>query len=1073
MSNGDGGKLPYGLYELVDSAALPIQMFPEDAAPHWTDVEEAERIKVLSGYVAGQLEKRLLEAKKADRVDIINRALTGINPADAINWSKEGSFRQLTALLRADQKSPLRPDTPLSDASLLTNSPKQPSLSREISREMASADRVELLCSFLKVSGINVLRKALQELQRRGVTLRVIATTYMGATDAKAVKELHDLGAEVKISYQNTSTRLHAKAWLFERDSGFSTGYVGSSNMSAAALTDGLEWNVRLSNVLTPGVLTQFRAAFEGYWNDPEFVTYTSEQYDELDDALRRAGSLTGERRILEAVNTSFLEVFPRPHQALMLDHLAAERSRGHHRNLVVAATGTGKTILSALDYRALTETADNPKLLFVAHRETILSQARLAFRSALRRHRFGEMLVGGQRPEFDDHVFASIQSLSRGGKDQFAPDHFDVIIIDEFHHAEAKSYRDILTYFQPKELIGLTATPERGDGINVADEFFDGRIATELRLWDALDADLLVPFHYFGISDGTDLSRVTVRQGAYDTDDLERLYMDDDEGGQGRKRLRVIFEELEEKIADPRRMKALGFCTSKKHAHYMADVFNKAGIGARSLVGEDSAEERERAIAQLLDENDPLAMIFTVDIFNEGVDIPDVDTLLMLRPTQSPTLFQQQLGRGLRRAPKKAVLTVLDFVGNQSRLYRFERKYRAFARAERLTTGTVESGFPDLPAGCNIELDEITQEQVLSGIRQSLQVRTTVLVEEVREFLTARRAKSVPPAEQLAEFLRETGRNFGHIYGRKVGRGKGRRPGSAFVTWTYLLAQSGIEDHLLELFEDDEFVQINNRISSLAHVNDSARRTGYLSLLRNTRAAVEMSDIERRLAWMLVFSVWMGGKFNGSSERFTLDEALARLRKFPVIADELEQVWNIVAENDRRIIKPTPGLENDSPLQTHGVYSREELFAGLAVHEGQTQRTPGSLVEGVLESDLLESVALLVTLEKTEKHYSPQTMYKDYAVTDAEFAWDSQNATTSDSRLGRMYQGTGDDVKTPLLFVRRTKMNQEISGGTEPYVFLGPAVYRSHEGEKPMHITWHLERPMPAELFNVARIAA
>ncbi|WP_182170831.1 DUF3427 domain-containing protein [Flaviflexus equikiangi] len=1061
----DDDALPFGLYELVESAALPTHRFPPQAQADWAEVDEAERISVLSRYVAAQLEQRLKLADKKDRVDIVNQALAGIQPDDAIRWGAKGELRQLVALRPSQSRRILRPETPLSDAALLTNGPQQPSLSREIVREMASADRVDLLCSFLKVSGINVLWKALAELRARGVPLRVITTTYMGATDAKAVHILHDMGAEVKVSYLTTTTRLHAKAWLFERDSGFSTGYVGSSNLSAAAMTDGLEWNVRLSNALTPGVLSQFRATFDSYWSNPEFVTYEPDQRDELDRALRRATD--GDKRTLAALDMTFLDVYPRPHQALMLDHLAAERSRGHHRNLVVAATGTGKTILSALDFRALSETLHSPTLLFVAHREKILTQARQAFQAVMRKRSFGDMLVGGARPRDTNHVFASIQSLSRGWLTSLPRDHFDIVIIDEFHHADAATYRAVLDYLEPKELIGLTATPERGDGVDVAEEFFDGRIATELRLWDALDADLLVPFHYFGIDDGTDLSRLKVTRGAYETEALNQIYVDDEEGSQGKTRLRIIAEELDLKVADPKRMKALGFCASKVHARFMAEAFNRLGIAAVSLVGEDPEADRIDAIERLRSDDDPLAVIFTVDIFNEGVDIPDVDTLLMLRPTESPTLFQQQLGRGLRRAPRKSVLTVLDFVGNHSGLYRFEKKYKAFVRGGRLTAHAVTGGFPDLPAGCSVELDEITQQHVIANIKQSLSISRPKLFEQVRELVVSDGTRR--PVEFLPDFLLAYGHSFATIYRGKQSRSRGGK--AIRCTWNYALSQSGVEDSLADLFADDAFIDINNRVHALTHVNDPVRQTGYLRLLRGTQSERGMGEVERRLAWMLVFSVWMTGRFTPSSERFTLDEALERLRRYPAVADELEQVWRIVEETERRVIRPERLLEGKSPLMTHGVYSREELFAGLAAHE--TSRIPSSFVEGVLESATVDAVALLVTLEKNEKHYSPQTMYKDYALTDREFAWDSQNSTTPDSRKGLMYRGLGEDARTPLLFVRRTKTSQEIPDGIEPYVFLGPVSYMDHEGSQPMHITWKLERAMPAELFNVARVAA
>ncbi|MGO1665974.1 DUF3427 domain-containing protein [Flaviflexus sp.] len=1071
MESYEEGALPYGLYELVRSAKLPKDRFPVDANVEFEPVEEAERIRILTTYVAQRLEHRLLVADKRDRVDLLNRALQGIDPDDRIEWDDaKGKFSQLVSLSPPEKKAPVRPGTALSEVSLLTNNAKEPALNKEIARELASADRVDLICSFLKVSGVNLIRTALEQLRDRRVPVRIVATTYMGATDARAVSMLHDLGAEVKISYQNMSTRLHAKAWLFERDSGFSTAYVGSSNLSAAAMTEGLEWNVRLSSILTPGVLSQFRAAFDAYWQDPEFVTYEPEQFDELDRALERAQSATGKTKRLAAIDTSFLDVYPRPHQSIMLDHLSSERAHGRHQNLIVAATGTGKTILSALDYRNLRDVLEAPRLLFIAHRREILEQARSAFRAVLRRNDFGELLVGGIRPERWEHVFASIQTLSGDILQQIPREHFDVVIVDEFHHASAKTYRRVMEWLQPRELIGLTATPERGDGTNVADEFFAGRIATELRLWDALDADLLVPFHYFGIWDETDLSGLEVRQGNYESAALETIYT---EGAQAEARLRVIFDELEKKVADPRRMKALGFCATKAHAKFMAKKFNEANIPAAVLLGDHDAEERSVTIRRLVDDKNPLSIIFTVDIFNEGVDIPELDTILMLRPTQSPTLFQQQLGRGLRRAPRKAVLTVLDFVGNQNKLFRLDTKYVIFARDGHLKDTDIKDEFPDLPGGCAIVLDRVTQERILSNIRRSLQVGTEPLLREVRDFFAKQEPGATAPFHRLGDFLSKTGRDFDHLYGRLAKTSVDDKKSSAKRTWTYLTAYSGVEQNLHQLFTQEDFLAINNRIHVLRHVNDAVRSAGYLELLRGRATEADLNIFERRLAWMLIFSFWNNGKFPWGERKFSLDEALALLRKYPSIAGELEQMWNIVADRDRQVARPVESLEGESPLLTHGHYTREELYAGLGMHEKDTRPTPNATREGVIESAALDAVALLVTLEKTEKHYTPQTMYKDYAVTSNEFAWDSQNNTTPDSRRGQMFQGQGDDLKQPLLFVRRTKTSRGIPGAAEPYTFLGPVAYVSHEGSQPMHITWQLERSMPAELFQIARAVA
>ena len=318
--------------------------------------------------------------------------------------------------------------------------------------------------------------------------------------------------------YEIQRTRLHAKAWLFRRN----TGYVGSSNLSSSALLEGVEWNVRISEVATPTLMRKFDATFESYWNDPAFETYLPERDAErLDLALAKAGN---REQPHDTISISGLAVHPFPHQKLILEQIEAERVVHHrHRNLVVAATGTGKTVIAALDYQRLCNGSERPPLLFVAHRAEILLQARRTFREVLGDGGFGELWVDGRRPTHGRHVFASVQSLARLDLAEVDPAAYDVVVIDEFHHAEAPSYQRLVNHFQPCELLGLTATPERADGVNVAD-FFGGRIAAELRLWDALEADLLTPFHYFAIGDTVDLRHVRWVRGAYDQAELERL---------------------------------------------------------------------------------------------------------------------------------------------------------------------------------------------------------------------------------------------------------------------------------------------------------------------------------------------------------------------------------------------------------------------------------------------------------------------------------------------------------------------------------------------------------------------
>jgi superfamily II DNA or RNA helicase/HKD family nuclease len=750
---GELGKPVAGVYEKLITQRVHDEL-SELEATGWkaidAQVSEESSPHVLARHISEVITRKLNQLPPDKHVPFANRLLESL-AADTVDQSDSEPIsalvegpRQLLAL--AQQEAPgafaIRPLTPLSETSLLTNSPEDLSLGAELRAELATADRIDLICAFVKWYGIRVLEDALRAAKERGVKIRVITTTYMGATDRHALDRLvRDFGATVKVNYETRSTRLHAKAWLFRRDTGFDTAYVGSSNLSRAALLDGLEWNVRLSSVATPAVLKKFEATFDAYWNDTAFETYDPDRDSErLDSALAQAGGKApaGDLKI----NLSGLEVRPFPHQQDMLERLAVEREiRGRHRNLLVAATGTGKTVMAALDYRNLCETWANgrPRLLFVAHRKEILNQSLRTYREVLDDASFGELLYAGQDPRDWNHVFASVQSLNVRRLEQLAPDHFDIIVIDEFHHATAETYRRVIDHFHPKELLGLTATPERMDGRNVQDEFFEGRIAAEMRLWEALENDLLCPFHYFGIPDGTDLRNLGWQKGTYADQDLDNLYTGNDA------RARIVLKQIRDKVSHPGAMRALGFCVSKAHAHFMADFFRKANFHAVALDSDSPADVRAEALRGLRDGK--LQVIFSVDLFNEGLDIPDVDTLLLLRPTNSATIFLQQLGRGLRRTPNKPVLTVLDFIGQHRAEFRFEEQFRALTSLSRnRLVEHIERDFPQLPSGCQIILEGKSKELVLDNIKTQIGATVKTLAKEVKIYSTPR----------LSDFLRE-----------------------------------------------------------------------------------------------------------------------------------------------------------------------------------------------------------------------------------------------------------------------------------------------------------------------------
>jgi HKD family nuclease len=529
-----------GLYESLLTQRLHQALAGRrDLHPDFAFVDEGEQPLTIARHLTSVIERALHAAPTPqDRAELVQRILAALADPDtmveALHQREPGKIERLDEVRAANRLAvaPLpRPATPLADTALTTTAPNEPPLAAELRAELASADQVDLLCAFVKWQGLRLLEEELHELRVRHVPVRVITTTYLGATDARALDVLVDeFGAQVRVNYETNRTRLHAKAWLLRRNTGFHTAYVGSSNLSHAALVDGLEGNVRLSAVASPHLLEKFRATFESYWENREFEPYRpSSDGERLRAALAIAAG--GPQRDELTVTLSGLEVHPKPFQAEMLEGLDAERVlHDRHRNLIVAATGTGKTVVAALDYRRLLREVHGHDLtlLFVAHRKEILTQARRWYREVLTEPTFGELLVGGEQPTKWRHVFASIQSLSAERLATIEPTHFDVVVIDEFHHAEAASYRRLLDHLRPIELLGLTATPERGDGVDVR-EFFDWRVAAELRLWEALEQHLLCPFHYFGVHDGVDLGDLQWKRGGYDLAALRDLYTGND----------------------------------------------------------------------------------------------------------------------------------------------------------------------------------------------------------------------------------------------------------------------------------------------------------------------------------------------------------------------------------------------------------------------------------------------------------------------------------------------------------------------------------------------------------------
>jgi superfamily II DNA or RNA helicase len=995
------------------------EVLEEDEAPH-----------VLARYLQFLIRRAIASVSEKDdhlaKIKMSNQIVNAIaalsdgviGDDDLITENDEPMLWAIDRELESDSFE--SPAVRLSDSALLVNGRNQPSIGHELNKELTSADDVDLLCSFVMNTGLNVLEKNLASVVARGGKVRVLTTTYMGATQKKALDRLVKLGAEVRVSYDGTTTRLHAKSWLLRRDSGATTAYVGSSNLSKAAMIDGIEWNVRLSAREQSHIIDTIGTTFENYWNDSEFESYDPETDGErLIAALQQAGKPASEAVTLQFAN---IEVSPRQYQQEVLDQLQSDREiHGHWKNLVVMATGTGKTIVAGLDFRRLVESGKVKSLLFVAHRKEILEQSLVTFRTIMRDGSFGELLVDGNRPTDWTHVFGSVQSIKNLDSEKFPPDAFDMIIVDEFHHAAASTYESLLNYFKPKVLLGLTATPERTDGQSVL-HWFENGISAELRLWEAIDRQILSPFQYFGINDNVDLESAGVswRRGfGYDTTELSNVYTGNDA------RVALVLEQMNHYVDDLNEMKAIGFCVSIEHAEYMAKKFNLAGVPSSAVTSKVSSEERKQTLASF--RNGSIKAIFAVDIFNEGVDIPDINTLLMLRPTESATVFIQQLGRGLRKSESKKSLTVLDFVGNQNKNFRFDMKYgRLLGLGRRKLVDAVETGFPFLPTGCHFELDKVSREQVLQNLKNFLKFNKGYFENDIRSM----------GEKSLSEYLEDSDVDISDLY----------RNGRSFT----LLKRS--------VFEPDRPVKqidldISKAIGRSLHIDDVERIRAYLRII-STGQVLSEDPFSMMFARLL---------FHSAVNTRNLQEKLEEARQSEVLI-ELAEVLNIL---DARRTRITKGRWHSSvPLEIHATYSRAEISAAFGLESNGQDR------EGVRYVKHLDADIAFVTLNKTERHFTPTTMYSDVAISDSVFMWESQSKTSESSETGKRYARHLGALSTFHLFVRESKLNHE-NGEAMPFIYLGPADYMSHSGSKPMRIMWRLDNRIPADFLSKAKVIA
>lgn len=1030
--------LPLGIYEQILDGELKkllddqpdlktvLRKLDDEIAPH-----------LYAQFVGKLLEKTLNAAKKEDRVALINRVLELLSATDGHDYIKRHKLlndeKNLLTEVSLQAKNLIRPATPLSASALLTGQGIDPPLEHELRAEMFTADRVDILISFIKWSGLRLLMPAFERLAQENIPVRIISTSYMGASDPTALEWLaNQKNISVRVSYDTGGTRLHAKAYHFVRKSGFSTAYIGSANMSHSAMTQGLEWTVKVTAQDMPHILDRFVADFSAYWESTEFEPFTEKSF------LRFRKAINSYKQRSNKELQFFAEITPRPFQLRILEALAAARQNNSLRNLVVAATGTGKTVISALDYkRYATEKGAKERLLFVVHRKEILEQALGCFRTVLQDQNFGELLVDGREPADWNHVFASVQSL-RNKKPWalFGTDYFRFVIVDEAHHGKASSYRPLFDHLKPEILLGLTATPERMDGSQILPDF-DDQFAAEIRLPEALEEKLLCPFHYFGVSDSIDLDDDCFwRNGKYDQIELEKVFTGDDI--RAKQRVDLVLQALQKYQPDLTGVKAVGFCAGTKHALYMADHFNKAGISAATILGVTAKEERAERLRAF--RSGEINFLFAVDVLSEGVDVPEINMVLFLRPTESLTVFLQQLGRGLRHAPDKDCLTVLDFVGQTHRKYRLDTKFTALlSRQRQRIDKEIENDFPNLPPGCSIVLERIARQHILRKIKHVLTDLKNFIPETIQTW-----ANHTKKPLNFGNFIDETG-----LVATDVLKNR------SWSEWKALANNFRKPD-------DPDLKEARKALLRLTLRSDPELLDAVIKLPDENK----ISEIEEKYGPVQTTSLhylFWGQKAEKVGVVNVCESFEKWLRNRSVSRDAAEiATW-------RRRNRPYPyhdlSLPFSCPLKLHAAYGLSEIKSALGL---SSIKKPGPTGVGVLHNGDLKTYAHLVTFRKVEQDFTPTTLYKDYPISQTLLHWQSQSTTAQATPTGRNYINFKDRGYTILFFVR---VEKNINGVTAPFVCLGQAAdLISYEGDRPISTVWELEYPMPAGLFEKAR---
>lgn len=896
--------------------------------------------------------------------------------------------------------------------------------------------------AFVNFSGLQLFVDFLSKLNEKGIHGKIITSTYLNFSDPKALKILSNYeNLDMKVYNDTKRKGFHSKAYIFEYEDYYKV-IIGSSNLTQSALKSNVEWNVEIISKKTDPFINEVLEEFTEIWDSLDEVT--DEFLNEYENFINKLKDYNKKNPVQFEYKK---EIIPNTMQQRAISNLEKLRNYGEKRALVIAATGTGKTFMSAFDVKQY----HPKKMLFIVHREEILRKAEESFKKVFNNENLDTGFFTGKQKQYEQKfIFSTIQTLHKH-YDLFDQDEFDYIVLDEAHHAAGDSYQKVLNYFNPNFLLGMTATPERCDNADIF-EMFDNNVAIEVRLHEAMEEELVVPFHYFGI---TDIDEVH----------LEGINMDDTaavaKALKINQRVDYIVEQMNLYGYDGDKRKCLGFCVNIDHAKFMCDEFNKRGIKSACLTGDDSSDLRQSYMKRLENEEDELEVIFTVDIFNEGVDIPSVNLVLMLRPTNSPIIFIQQLGRGLRKSKNKEFLTVLDFIGNHNRafLIAIALKGSRYYDKDSLKV-SVKNDFMNIPGSTFVKLDPISKERILQQLEFENFNSMKYLKEEYLSFKALLKGR-VP--RYLMDYLKYEGAPDPIKFIRKEG--------------TYLEFLSKMEDYSVykELCANKEYMKYLKYISDMLPLKRSFEFAILLDLISKKKMRFEdcKQSIHKYIEYIDDDSV----KHSIETLNFEFYDSSQKTR------------WNPFIIKHENYIELDPTLTNYLNDQYKKNYILDSLHFGLSLYRQEFEEKNYGLPFFKLYSQYsMQEVALVSNYRKTHSSFRGSGLltngneyylfvdlhkdanikesinYKDKFISRKKFQWQSPNSTKQDSQRGLNIIHNKERGINLHLFVRKFK---EIDRQIQPYIYVGKINTYEYEGNQPITIQTKLEHELPSKLYE------